>query len=127
MSKTSQLRIEFEPTPVYFANKKAYDEGWQIICNEGGSRCFAAGTLVRTPYGLTPIEQIQAGDIVETKNEFNKVLDVFEFANKKEAVRIKLKNGYEIKCTSDHKFFFRGRWVEIKNILSLLHENDTKI
>ena len=38
MQQTNRLKIEFEPTPVYYANKKAYKEGWPVICNEGGSR-----------------------------------------------------------------------------------------
>ena len=30
--------IEFIKTPLYTANKRAYKEGWPVICNEGGSR-----------------------------------------------------------------------------------------
>lgn len=30
--------VDFIPTPVYLENKKAYFEGWPVICNEGGSR-----------------------------------------------------------------------------------------
>lgn len=34
MSQSKSLKV----TPVYDANFKAYNEGWPIICNEGGSR-----------------------------------------------------------------------------------------
>lgn len=36
MEVVSQLRIK--ATPVFYANRKAYHEGYPIICNEGGSR-----------------------------------------------------------------------------------------
>ena len=36
MQDANQLRIK--ATPVFYANKKAYDQGYPIICNEGGSR-----------------------------------------------------------------------------------------
>lgn len=38
MTGTNQLQIEFKQSPVYKASKKAFFEGWPIICNEGGSR-----------------------------------------------------------------------------------------
>lgn len=36
MRDVNQLQIK--ATPVFFANEKAYREGWPVICNEGGSR-----------------------------------------------------------------------------------------
>jgi phage terminase large subunit len=36
--ETNQSRIKFKRSPVYTASKKAFFEGWPIICNEGGSR-----------------------------------------------------------------------------------------
>jgi intein/homing endonuclease len=77
--------------------------------------------------GLVPIKDIQEGDAVKTQNGWNEVIETHKFNNTKKAVRIKLKNGKYIECTNDHKFFYRGRWVEIKNILSLLDENNTKL
>ena len=32
--------IEFSPTPVYYANDRAFKEKWPIICNEGGLKEF---------------------------------------------------------------------------------------
>lgn len=124
MQIVNQLRIK--ATPVFYANKKAYEEGYPVICNEGGARCFAPDTLVRTMQGLVPIKDIQEGDAVKTQNGWNEVIETHKFKNTKKAVRIKLKNGKHIECTDDHKFFYRGRWIEIKNILSLLDEKNTK-
>lgn len=104
------------------------------IVLEGGSRCFAADTLVVTSEGSKKISEIKKDNLVLTYNEstgketFNKVLDVMKFtASEKKAVRIKLKNGKEIICTQDHKFFFDGGWLEIKQILSLWNENNSKL
>lgn len=124
MTDVNQLKIN--ATPVFFANKKAYEGTYPVICNEGGTRCFAPDTLVRTMNGLVPIKDIQEGDAVKTKNGYNEVVKTWKFKNYKKAVRIKLKNGKFIECTDDHRFYFRGRWIEIKNILSLLNENNTK-
>lgn len=124
MTDVNQLKIN--ATPVFFANKKAYEGSYPVICNEGGTRCFAPDTLVRTMNGLIPIQDIQEGDAVKTKNGYNEVNKIWKFKNYKKAVKIKLKNGKFIECTDDHKFYFRGRWIEIKNILSLLNENNTK-
>jgi intein/homing endonuclease len=103
------------------------------IVLEGGSRCFSEDTLVVTSDGSKKISDIQKGNLVLTMNEgtgkeeFKKVLDVLKFQNnEKKAVRIKLKNGKEIICTADHKFYFEGGWLEIKQILHLWNENNSK-
>ena len=107
--------------------------GFRGYALEGGSRCFHPETLIVTNEGSKPISEIKKDDKVLTFNEENneheykKVLDVFKFSNKKKSVRIKLKNGKEIICTEDHKFYFKGGWIEVKQILSLLHENNSKL
>jgi hypothetical protein len=88
---------------------------------EGSSRCFHPSQMVITKSGSKPISQILVGDILPTPVGLKKVIDTFDFPNSKKSVFIKLKNGHEIRCTNDHKFFFEGDWVEIKHILSLLN------
>lgn len=39
------------------------------VCTPGSNRCFAAGTLVSTPDGQRPIEQLQVGDQVLSRDE----------------------------------------------------------
>jgi phage terminase large subunit len=39
--------IDFIPSPVYLANKKAYKEGWPVICNEGGTRSGKTYSIVQ--------------------------------------------------------------------------------
>lgn len=39
--------VEFKPTPVYYANDKAFKEGWPIICNEGGTRSSKTFSIIQ--------------------------------------------------------------------------------
>lgn len=110
-----------------------------IIGNEGGSRCFAPGTMVITDHGIKLIQHITMADRVVSfnessrKQEYKSVLDVIENKDHgKKCILVKLKNGSVIRCTEDHKFYFEGAWHSIKHILSLWDERrnleaDTKV
>jgi phage terminase large subunit len=43
----NQLKIKFPLSPLYLANKKAYFDGWPVICNEGGSRSGKTYSLIQ--------------------------------------------------------------------------------
>jgi len=122
---------KFFSKPVTKVFVHAFNSKARIVIEQGGSRCFDGNTLVLTKRGEIPIKEIVIGDIVKSFNESNglfewkEVQDTFKMANTKPTVRIKLKNGQEIICTEDHKFFYEGGWVSIRNILSLLNENRT--
>jgi phage terminase large subunit len=45
MQIVNQLKIK--ATPVFYANKNAYEEGYPIICNEGGSRSSKSYSVVQ--------------------------------------------------------------------------------
>ena len=45
MQIVNQLKIK--ATPVFYANKKAYEQGYPIICNEGGSRSSKSYSVVQ--------------------------------------------------------------------------------
>lgn len=45
MQIVNQLRIK--ATPVFYANKKAYEQGYPVICNEGGSRSSKSYSVVQ--------------------------------------------------------------------------------
>lgn len=92
--------------------------------------CFIKGTLVDGK----PIENIKVGDYVKSFNhntntiEFKKVLNVFKRKPNK-LLKIKLNNGKEIICTSNHPFYTKNGYVEAyklkeKDELYLLWEND---
>lgn len=45
MQIVNQLKIK--ATPVFYANKKAYEEGYPVICNEGGSRSGKTYSIIQ--------------------------------------------------------------------------------
>ena len=45
MQIVNQLKIK--ATPVFYANKKAYEQGYPVICNEGGSRSSKSYSIVQ--------------------------------------------------------------------------------
>ena len=91
----------------------------------GGRGCFLAGQKVVMDDGKTKsIDKISKGDFVRSYNtktnkvEVKKVTDTMKYSSK-DYIRIKLKNGSEIKCTLDHKFLYKGEWIQIQEILKM--------
>lgn len=77
--------------------------------------CFVAGTLVSTPLGRRPIEQMQAGDRVLTSDG---VMCINRLVRNTatQLVEVKLGNGKTIRCTPEHPFFTDAGWVCAKNL-----------
>lgn len=75
--------------------------------------CFIKGTLIDGK----PIENIKVGDYVKSYNhktnniELKKVLNVFK-KKPKDLLKIRLSNGKEIICTSNHPFYTKNGYVE---------------
>jgi len=82
--------------------------------------------LVVTDKGSKRIADIKVGDIVKCrdidkgKDTYKRVVNLFNYANNKPTIRVKLKNGCEIIATADHKFYYEGGWHSLRNILSLI-------
>lgn len=105
----------------------------------GGAGCFQGNQLVSTKEGNKPIESIQKGELVLSFNhasnqyEYKQVLNCFRYDRHDEGlIEIKMKDGTIIKVTENHKFFWRGKYVHIKEILSIFEhgkdlENNTRI
>lgn len=99
---------------------QAIQKGYPVIVNEGGARCFHPNQLICTPNGSVPISSLTPGsEVLSIGGNPQEVSDVIKTENRKSCVKVRLKNGKEIICTEDHRFFFSGRWMEIKDILSL--------
>lgn len=77
--------------------------------------CFPAGTLISTPRGEVPIEQLKEGDSI-----YN-ALGVGNITKKGERfthhlVRITMNNGKQITCTPNHPFFTTEGWYPAENL-----------
>ena len=88
-----------------------------------GSRgCFGKKTKIKTKKGITKISKINVGEEVLSYNEDNnqkeykKVVNIFKYENNEKCIKINYDNK-EIICTLDHKFYYKGEFVEIAEIL----------
>ena len=101
----------------------------KTVVLQGGRRCFGPETLIITDRESKKIKDINPGDKVLSYNEsleineLSRVTAVHKSINTQKTIKIKLKHGQTIICTEDHEFYFRGGWVTIKKILSLLNGN----
>ena len=77
--------------------------------------CFAAGTLVATPTGSRPIEQLQAGDVVLTSSGAARIKTLVRNLATR-LVKVALSDGTEITCTPDHPFFTDLGWVTAEHL-----------
>ena len=68
------------------------------------NHCIVGGTLISTLFGYLPIESIQVGDLVLTRNGYKKVLFSGETDQNRDTVQVLTTDG-SITCTPDHKIF----------------------
>ena len=100
-------------------------EGLNLIANEITNdgrfdlvivdECFVAGTLVSTPLGRRPIEQLRPGDKVLTSDGVAPIKRLVR-SNAERLVKVRLGSGQSIRCTPDHPFFTDAGWVCAKNL-----------
>ena len=78
--------------------------------------CFVAGTLIRTPDGAVPVEQLQVGDLVETPTGPQRVLKAHPEARVPVA-RVDFSDGTHLVGTADHEVVVHGRGlVALKDV-----------
>ena len=77
--------------------------------------CFVAGTLVSTPLGRRPIEQLRPGDKVLTSDGVAPIKRLVRNVAS-QLVEVKLGSGQSIRCTPDHPFFTDAGWRCAKNL-----------
>lgn len=89
--------------------------------------CFPAGTLVLTPRGEVPIEEIRLGDEVTTRHGARKVTRLYRRGFSGSLVRVRAGRRQAL-CTPNHPFLTRRGWVEAQDLVSgqdaVLLEND---
>lgn len=124
-------QLFFDMYAFYMQNKDNLHEltgevGKVQIFNQGSGRCFAPDQMIMCQGESKKISELKIGDKVYSydhltgENVFKKVINVIPtIGNKKKCYNIKLKNGKEIKCTYDHKIFFKGRYITADKLVSL--------
>lgn len=77
---------------------KEYDHG-----------CFVAGTLVRTDYGDVPIEQVQVGDRVLTRDGYKEVKAAGMTDPSAEVFTVRFSSGATLTGTANHPIYLKGK------------------
>jgi len=73
--------------------------------------CFPTGTLVDTPIGKRPIEDLKVGDLVCNAIGVGKIKDTHA-RKANQLIRVTLSDGRFIDCTDEHPFFTQRGWVK---------------
>lgn len=108
---------------------KTFQSGMRGAVLEGSSRCFHPDQKVITNQGEVSISTLTTDNFVQSFNhvtgsiEFKKVIAVHHNTKRKKGFKIKLKDGSVIICTKDHRFFYNGEYIEIKDILKQGEKN----
>lgn len=71
--------------------------------------CFVAGTMIRTPDGDRPIEDIRAGDLVLTRAGYKPVLEAGMTSDAAPVLTVYFSNGQHLTGTPAHPVFVEGR------------------
>jgi DNA repair protein RadD len=87
-------------------------KGFDVVIDD---ECFPAGTLISTPRGPKPIEQMAPGDIVSNAAGTGRVISLFRKSQNK-FVTVRLSDGTSFRCTPDHPVFTLSGWVEAGNL-----------
>jgi hypothetical protein len=101
---------------------KAVSAAKPLVCKVLNTGCFAAGTPIRTPDGAKPIDQLQSGDLVLTRAEFDPEGDVVPrvvlgtIVNESRLLLLHV-GGRIIRTTGDHLLFVRDRgWAAAQTL-----------
>jgi len=79
--------------------------------------CVAAGELVSTKRGETPIEKVLVGDYVMTRCGWKRVLAATQTNPNAEVLELHTEAGQVLRCTPNHKVLANGVWVEAQDVV----------
>lgn len=95
---------------VYF---KTYMQ--QVSLLQGGT-CFVAGTLISTPKGLVPIEDLRIGDWVETRYGARRIINTMQ--REAAVIERKFSNDTVLRGTPDHPFITNNGEINFDSLTS---------
>ena len=113
--KPVHRRILFAMNDMGIRHNTPYKKCARIV-----GECFVKGTLITTPKGIMPIENIKKGDFVYTHKGKQKVTELY-IMPKKKLLKLTLENGLENTVTKGQKFKIFTKdlkfvWKEVSKI-----------
>lgn len=116
------LQIKIDDSAYSKSFEKLLRSHDRYIIAFGGRGCFAKKQKIITPTGLKKISKLKIGDMVKSVNVstgevcYKNVINTFKYKNEDKCIKINY-DGKVIICTPDHKFYYKGEFVEIAKIL----------
>ncbi len=104
------LTYQYSPT--------AAQNGERVPLKMNDHGCFISGTLIDTDRGSIPIESVQIGDLVFTREGYRSV-EVMQMTNAEaEVYQLLTVKGKELIGTGDHPIYCNGEWKPLAELKS---------
>lgn len=91
--------------------------GIKVIATLDARTCLVAGTLIDTPSGQKPVEEIMVGDSVIGGSGQAKTVSSTLKSKTNKLCKITLSDGRNIICTQDHKWWTGTGWIDAKDLI----------
>ena len=111
-SKVTKAKITVAQIQSIYNKAYRFDPWDLIIVDE----CFVAGTLISTPTGDIPIEELRPGKSVNHAFGVGEVLCT-SARNAYTTIEIETEDGSRIQCTEDHPVFTASGWKRAKDLV----------
>jgi intein/homing endonuclease len=118
LSEERKLRIKFNDGDLEPVYPELIDIKITDYCDKGCNYCFTEGTLVNTPHGKIPIDQLKQNDKVFAFDEKSskKVINTIDQLHSREysgeLILLELENGKILEVTPNHEIYTLNRgWV----------------
>ena len=92
-------------------------KGIKVIATLDRRTCVVAGTLIDTPNGQKPIEEIKIGDSVIGGSGNVKTVSGTLKSETNKLCKITLSDGRSFVCTQDHRWWTNAGWIDAKDLI----------
>jgi hypothetical protein len=80
-----------------------------------GQRCNVGESLISTSNGIKRLDEIIPNDMVYSLDGWRKVIEVYDVGIK-DSISIKTQLGFNVKCSTEHKWYTARGWVESQHL-----------
>lgn len=92
-------------------------KGIKVIATLDRRTCVVAGTLIDTPNGQKPIEEIKIGDSVIGGSGNVKTVSGTLKSETNKLCKITLSDGRSFVCTQDHRWWTNAGWIDAEDLI----------
>ncbi|WP_026212802.1 Hint domain-containing protein [Faucicola boevrei] len=116
IARTGTAIMASEAKQAFINQNRDIIKGIKVNARLDRRTCLVAGTLIDTPTGRRPIEQIQKGELVFGGSGKVREVTATLRSYKNRLCKVTLSNGETIVCTQDHRWWNGNEWIEAKDL-----------